>query len=264
MRTKAAFVLVILSFLAGSTYTQQQENIAPVPEWIVFYHQTKVNIQVLEPRGIQFWIKRKPNILGFGVELIINPTYESGAGCDLCRNVSSPIDGKYFVQDDNVLVRIGDTIQYRGLEVESHEAKWSEWRTVFVDKSLFTQAREHCSGECNRQKGYAKVRFLEGYIEKMLANCEIEELSENLFFPLDHANHLVSDPVKFVKTRLYTVESLRPLVDNVKNVYVAQDGVGFSMETILEKLKVLEVGRDRLKLLDYDEYLIVPRASDTK
>ncbi|XP_053692290.1 uncharacterized protein LOC128740751 [Sabethes cyaneus] len=262
MNVKAVLVVVTALCIIDLSNSGSIENIVPVPEWIVFYHQTKVNIQILEPRGIQIWIKNKAKSLGFGVELVVNPTDKTDVGCDLCRNVSFPTDGKYFIQDDNLFVSIGDTIKYRILEVECHEAKWSPWRTVFVDITLFGETGQHCSHECNDHDDYAAVRFLEKYVEKMLNNCELNEISETLFFPMENANYLVSDSMKFVKSRLYTVEILRPLLDHVRNVFIAPDGVGFSMGSILEKLKVLELGRDRLKLVDFDEYLIAPRASD--
>lgn len=122
------YALVFLCSIEPSLFHPQQ-NISLLPEWLVFSRHTKVDIQILEPQGIQIWTKFNPKHLHFGVELYVNPT-ELEVSCDLCRNVSDPIDGKFLIQDNNVRVKLGDIIKYRVIQ---DEAEWSSWRTVFVD-----------------------------------------------------------------------------------------------------------------------------------
>ncbi|XP_058819879.1 uncharacterized protein LOC131682436 isoform X2 [Topomyia yanbarensis] len=233
------FLLFILCSL-DTVSLQSNENVVSLSEWFGFVRQAKVDVQILEPRGIQIWTKYRPTVSNFGVELLVNPTDS---------------------EDDDLMVILGDTIKYRVVEIEDSEVYWSQWRTIFVDKSFFVQTGHYCSSQCGNNEDHKKIQFLKEYIEKMLDNCELNRLSENLFFPMKHAQALVSNPERFVKTRLYSVDSLKPLVQRVQNVYVAEDGVGFGMQNIFEKLTVLDLGRNQLGVVDFDEYLIAPGTS---
>lgn len=127
------FTIVLSSVQLSNTQHQgQQPDIAPLPEWLVFSRLTKLDIQILEPSGIQVWTRYKSKYLSFGVELYINPTGDESY-CDLCRNVSRPVDGKFIIQDDKLLVKLGDTIKYRVVKVKAQQVKWSPWKYVFVD-----------------------------------------------------------------------------------------------------------------------------------
>ncbi|XP_058452146.1 uncharacterized protein LOC131430902 [Malaya genurostris] len=258
-KQSALFILLTVCSL-GTASLPTNEYAVSFPEWFSFHRQTKVDIHILEPIGLQIWSKYRPQCSNFGVELLINPT-DSEIGYRLSKNVSVPQDGKFFIEDNNAAVKLGDTIKYRTVKTEDGEDEWSHWKTVLVDKSLFVQKGQHCSNHCRHNEDNGKVLFLKEYIEKILANCELHWMSEKLFFPLTQAHTLVSDPERFIKTRLYSIDLLRPMIDHVKNVYVAQDGVGFGMHSIIEKLKVLELGRNELGLVDYDDYIIEPGPS---
>ncbi|XP_065095317.1 uncharacterized protein LOC135717252 [Ochlerotatus camptorhynchus] len=255
------FATVVLSSVQlFDAQQQEQPGVAPLPEWIVFSRQTKLDIQILEPSGIQVWTRYKSKYRSFGVELYVNPTRDE-SHCDLCRNVSSPVDGKFLIQDDKLQVKLGDTIKYRVVKVKAQEIKWSPWKYVFVDKKLFYDSESFCASQCEQSKDIATVRYLERYLENMITDCSLSQISGQLFFPMDQASSFVNNPERFVKTRLYSMDQLRPLVDHVQHCFVSTDGVGFKMRTITEKLKVLEAGRERLGVVDYDEYLIVPGSS---
>lgn len=99
----------------------------------MFSRSAKVNIELLKPQGIQVWTKYKPHHFGFGVELYVNPTLDELGKCDLCRNVTTPIDGKFLIQDDTIAVKLGDTIRYRTVKDKVSGTKWYPWKTIVVD-----------------------------------------------------------------------------------------------------------------------------------
>lgn len=92
-------------------------------------------------------------------------------------------------------------------------------------------------------------------LEHQIEQCVGSQSSEYLFFPLEGAITLVSDPMHFIKYRLWQIEDLRPAIDNVLTAYVAQNGVGVKMRTVIDKLKVLELGRRKINVIDYDDRL---------
>jgi len=65
----------------------------------------------------------------------------------------------------------------------------------------------------------------------------------------------VADAELYVKSRLFQVEALRPLVNSVVTTYLAHNGVGFRMYTLLDKFKVLELGQGYLDVIDFDSFL---------
>lgn len=132
---------------------------------------------------------------------------------------------------------------------------------MFALEKLFYDSESYCASQCEHSEDMARVRYLERYLENMVTKCGLSQISGQLFFPMDQALALVDNPERFVKTRLYSIDLLRPLVDHVEHCYVSVDGVGFKMRTIQDKLKVLEAGRERLAVVDYDEYFIVPGPS---
>ncbi|XP_055639393.1 uncharacterized protein LOC129777249 [Toxorhynchites rutilus septentrionalis] len=249
-----AYGLVVLCSINPSSVRPQQ-NVSLLPEWLVFSRYPKVDIQILEPQGIHIWTKYDPKYLHFGVELYVNPNgYE--VSCDVCRNISNPIDGKFLIHDNNVRVKLGDTIKYRVIHAETNEAEWSSWRTVFVDKHLFLQTTASCSIGCEHAEAHRKIMFLEGYLRNMIINCGSNSFSEHLVFPFQDAPNLVSDPVQFVKARLYSVDVLRSLSDRVASAYITQKGVGFTMRDTIDTLKVLELAGDQFGVVEYDKYML--------
>ncbi|XP_001845175.2 uncharacterized protein LOC6034908 [Culex quinquefasciatus] len=254
--------LLLISFALLPSFSQSQDNDPVLPDWNMFSRSAKVNIELLKPQGIQVWTKYKPHHFGFGVELYVNPTLDELGKCDLCRNVTAPIDGKFLIQDDTIAVKLGDTIRYRTVKDKVSGTKWYPWKTIVVDNQFLNQAENICAFQCDPSGHRATVNFLEQYIRNMLDSCDLpEQPSDHLFFPLPNAPALVGDPKRFVRARLYSVDLLRPLVDRVESVFVLQEGVGCKMQSVLDKLKILELGRDQLGVVDYDEVLFIPGPS---
>lgn len=97
----------------------------------------KVDFEVLDPKGLRLWTAHKPETKMFGIELYINPTVAVGqnAGrsnpqlvCSVCQNVTEVKHGKFFIQDDNVIVKKGDVLEYvaitdNGKTVQRHKPR---------------------------------------------------------------------------------------------------------------------------------------------
>ena len=74
----------------------------------------KIHIEVLSPKGIRLWTAHNPDTELFGVELYVK--YYGGRtealDCALCQNVTEPVDGKFMLEDPNLVARFGDVLQY--------------------------------------------------------------------------------------------------------------------------------------------------------
>ncbi|XP_058057056.1 uncharacterized protein LOC131208355 [Anopheles bellator] len=256
-----SLILFIFGALIAESATQEEEH--PLPDYLVFMKQFMVNIQAREPSGIMVWTRDSPLIEMFGIELYVGkhnhghrePIWDR----QLMVNVTDTVDGKFLIQDEEMLIEPGDTIRYRFLVLHKRTVSHSNYRRILVTDHLFYRPRNyHCFSQCliRDQEGYheeaARVKEI---LEREIDQCVGSQGSEHLFFPLSGATKLVSDAQYFVKYRLWQIEDLRPVVDSVVTTYVAQNGVGFKMRTIVDKLKVLELARGRLDVVDFDAML---------
>ena len=89
----------------------------------------RVEFEVLDPQGLRLWTAQKPQMKGFGVELFINPVHgRKQQPCNVCRNTTEITHGKFFLQDESVIVKSGDILEYviitdNGKTVQRHKPR---------------------------------------------------------------------------------------------------------------------------------------------
>lgn len=135
-------------------------------------------------------------------------------------------------------------------------------KAFYFSGHLFLKTKDDCAFECEHSEAHEKIKFLEGYLRNMIINCGLDNFSEHLFFPIQDAHILVSDPDQYVKTRLYAVDALRSLTDRVATSYITLKGVGFTMRDAIDTLKVLELAGNQFGVVEYEKYMLVS-ASNT-
>uniref|UniRef100_A0A2M4CK39 CBM39 domain-containing protein n=1 Tax=Anopheles darlingi TaxID=43151 RepID=A0A2M4CK39_ANODA len=227
--------------------------------------QFMVHVQPREPSGIMIWTRDSPLIEMFGIELYVGKHNHSQKepiwDRQLMVNVTSTVDGKFLIHDRDMIVEVGDTIRYRFLVLHKHTVSHSNYRRILVTDHLFFRPRNtKCFSEClvRDQAGYREeAARMKEILENKILQCVGSQGSELLFFPLEGATKLVSDAMHFIKYRLWQVEDLRPVINSVQTAYVAQNGVGVKMRTVIDKLKVLEFGKGKITVVDYDNYMNV-------
>uniref|UniRef100_A0A182X2W1 CBM39 domain-containing protein n=1 Tax=Anopheles quadriannulatus TaxID=34691 RepID=A0A182X2W1_ANOQN len=258
MRSLVHFILS----LALMRLAWAQED-AHLPDYLVFTKQFAVHVQVREPSGIMVWTRDSPLIETFGLELYVGRGNHSSRGPiwdrQLLVNTSVLVDGKFFIHDDGMVVEMGDTIRYRFMVTHKKTLFHSNFRRILVTDHLFYRPKNnYCFSQClvgDQQVAHEEVAHLKQLLEQKILQCVGTQASEHLFFPLENASKLVADAELYVKSRLFQVEALRPLVNSVVTTYLAHNGVGFRMYTLLDKFKVLELGQGYLDVIDFDSFL---------
>ncbi|KAL9707469.1 hypothetical protein quinque_010987 [Culex quinquefasciatus] len=100
----------------------------------------QVNFIVHEPQGLEVWIVQQPEITSFGIELYVNKdSRETGAYCDLCANTTEVTYGKLFIDNQDVLVKKGDTLSYYAWIGRGGQFTRSGLQTLVVTESIVTQ-----------------------------------------------------------------------------------------------------------------------------
>uniref|UniRef100_A0A182K7U5 CBM39 domain-containing protein n=1 Tax=Anopheles christyi TaxID=43041 RepID=A0A182K7U5_9DIPT len=255
-------IVSLILCLALLTLSLAQED-AHLPDYLVFTKQFAVHVQVREPSGIMIWTRDSSLIDMFGLELYVGRGNHSHReqiwDRQLLVNTSVVQDGKFLIHDDDMVVEKGETIRYRFTVLHKKTLFHSNFRRILVTDHLFYRpTNNYCFSQClvsDQLIAHQEIAHLKELLEQKIMQCVGTQASEHLFFPLENAAKLVADAELYVKHRLFQVDALRPLVNNVVTTYLAHNGVGFRMYTLLDKFKVLELGKGYLDVIDFDTFL---------
>uniref|UniRef100_A0A182WGZ5 CBM39 domain-containing protein n=1 Tax=Anopheles minimus TaxID=112268 RepID=A0A182WGZ5_9DIPT len=245
-RMRTSLSILLKCALLGSLVAQEE---AHLPEYLVFMKQFVVDIQIREPSGIMIWTRNNPLIEMFGLELYVGRSNHSHQephwDRELFVNTSTIVDGKFLIRDEHMVVEKGDTIRYRFSVLHKKTLSHSNFRRIVVTDHLFYRPKNnYCFSQClagDQELDHEEVAHLKNILEEKIMQCVETQTSKYLFFPLENAANLVSNSDLYVKSRLWNVDALKPLVNNVISTYLAPNGVGFQMYTIIDKFKVLEL-----------------------
>uniref|UniRef100_A0A182Q9J7 CBM39 domain-containing protein n=1 Tax=Anopheles farauti TaxID=69004 RepID=A0A182Q9J7_9DIPT len=182
------------------------------PEEDYGHHVGEVQIEVLSPRGIRLWTAYNPNTALFGVELYVR--YYGGKTealeCALCQNVTEPIDGKFLLEDDSLVARFADILQYfiitsNGTTTKRHAVR----RVVVQERIIKPNDRCVCRGRVNYLAPLADVPVSEvELLERMILRAvtyrsggSCAAISNWLVLRVEPRQEL-SDPLEYVRNYL--------------------------------------------------------------
>lgn len=263
-------LLVVFAILCAAIGRAQEE--VHLPDYLVFMNQFKVHVQIREPSGVMVWTRSSPLIEMFGIELYAGQQQNSHRQPVWDRklevNTTRPIDGKFMIINHDMVIRKGETIRYRFSVLHKGTLSHSNYHRDLVTDHMFYRPKDNtCYSQClidDRAAIHEETAHLKTILEKKILDCVGSQASEHLFFPFPNATSYVADTQLFVKSRLWEIEGLRPLIDNVVTTYLSQDGVGVRMKTVLDKFKVLELGKGKLDVIDFDAMLQEPEETNTE
>uniref|UniRef100_A0A182NEW9 CBM39 domain-containing protein n=1 Tax=Anopheles dirus TaxID=7168 RepID=A0A182NEW9_9DIPT len=226
----------------------------------------RVNFEVLDPHGLRMWTSQKPQMKGFGVELVINPVRgRKQQLCNVCRNTTEVTHGKFFLQDENVIVKSGDILEYviitdNGKTVQRHKP-----RKLVVEDYLI-KPKERCACPVSdvtstatpaRQvvdDPMAEIALLERILERVSEKCAEGAMSSFLFLQTDRVDGAPVDDLKqIVRAYFEKKDALKPLLDTILTAEDASDGIVFRVKSIIDKLKILEIARQDGDIIDFDK-----------
>ncbi|XP_052893303.1 uncharacterized protein LOC128301040 [Anopheles moucheti] len=227
----------------------------------------RVEFEVLDPQGLRLWTPQKAQVKGFGVELFINPVRgRKVQQCNVCRNTTEITHGKFFLQDDNVIVKVGDILEYviitdNGKSVQRHKP-----RKLIVDDGIIkpkgrcacppgtvTPATPTDSAKQVFEEPTAEIALLERILERVSKKCAEGAMSNFLFLQTDRADGPTNDLKQIVRNYFQSKDALKPLTNSVMSAEDGSDGIVFRVTNVIDKLKILELARQDNDILDYDK-----------
>uniref|UniRef100_A0A8D8D383 (northern house mosquito) hypothetical protein n=1 Tax=Culex pipiens TaxID=7175 RepID=A0A8D8D383_CULPI len=231
----------------------------------------RVEFEVLHPKGLRVWTARKPETKGFGVELYINPTgtERSAAGvvCNVCRNTTEVTHGKFFIQDDNVIVKKGDVLEYVAITDNGKTVQRHKPRKIVVSEYIIKpQGRCACTGTPAQTSSTvhdpanptAEIELLERIITNLSNRCAEGIVSNYLFLQVETPSG-PSDLLERVKAYFAGNPALKPYAAAVTTAEDYADGIAFQVKSIVDKLKILELSHTGSDILDYDGFTTVDK-----
>lgn len=226
----------------------------------------KVNFEVLDPQGLRLWTVHKPETKMFGIELYVNPTGGNDARvvCSLCKNTTDVVHGKFFIQDDNVIVKKGDVLEYiaitdNGKNVQRHKTR----KIVVNDYIIKPQGRCACpapvqASAVRDSDPSSEIQLLERIISNMSNRCAEGVVSNYLFLQVDSSAGS-SNLMERVKAYFSASPALRPYVDTIILAEDYIDGISFQVKSIIDKLKILELSHAGNDILDFDTFATIDK-----
>lgn len=227
----------------------------------------RVEFEVFDPQGLRLWTAQKEQVKGFGVELFINPVRgRNEQRCSLCRNTTEVKHGKFFLQDENVIVKSGDILEYvvitdNGKSIQRHKP-----RKLIVDDfmikpkgkcscppSTVTPATPLETAKQVFEEPTAEIAMLERILERVSKKCADGAMSNFLFLQTDRTDGSTDDLKQIVSNYFESKDALKPLTKTVISAEDGADGIVFRVTNIIDKLKILELARQNSDILDYDK-----------
>ncbi|XP_053677772.1 uncharacterized protein LOC128727850 [Anopheles nili] len=234
----------------------------------------RIHVEVLAPKGIRLWTAYNPETDLFGVELYVK--YYGGQTealeCALCRNVTLPVDGKFMIEDQDLVARFGDVLQYSVITSNGTTTERHAVRRMFVREELI-KPNDRCVCQAGEPAAslqdtpLSEVELLEHMILRALSNRsrDCESISNWLVLRAE-PRHEQADLQEYVRSYLDLLllraksrtravarwSRWRPS-EQVLLVEDHSDGIAFQVRTTIDKLKMLALMSSDGVMVDYDE-----------
>ncbi|XP_055598871.1 uncharacterized protein LOC129748332 [Uranotaenia lowii] len=227
----------------------------------------KVDFEVMDPRGLKLWTAHKPETKMFGVELFINPVARDGKPpvCNVCQNTTDVMHGKFFIQDDNVVVKKGDVLEYVAITSNGKTTQRHKPRKIVVnDYIIKPQGRCNCPAPIqpstvHESDSAAEIQLLERIISGLSQRCADGAVSNFLFLQADRPSSGSRDLLEHVRSYLLANKDLKAYAGAVTSAEDYSDGIAFQVKSLIDKLKILEISSTSSDIIDYDSFSTIDK-----
>lgn len=215
------------------------------------------NFEIYHPQGITVWYPKLQEMIGFGVQVFLNQRYRSMPhNCDICLNTTEAQYGKFIVQDDNAVIRPGDNLQYtfqfhmsNGTIFERKSGFYVSANRVIHQKQRYTATTFGPMTEIDQSKiaMYEEdINILENIVYDVFQHCNnVTDISKNLYLNIrPTASGL--DSKQLYESTLNALKKVLPKINwesVLVNAFYYNDGVGFEVMTLIDKLKILHLSK---------------------
>ncbi|XP_019559191.2 uncharacterized protein LOC109427986 isoform X1 [Aedes albopictus] len=229
------------------------------------FYYPKPNFNYFNPNGLTVWYWKLPEVKRFEIKIYINRQYGIiNTPYDIYLSTSTISYGKFVANDDKAFIRIGDHLQYDiMLHYGENNCLVISNCYIVIENPTFrvNSVSSNCTNavkETEPDKLNEDVKLLEGIINDLHSNCSnATTVSNYLFLNFRPASaNLDSQQLK-----IYTLKELQKKLPKMdwKTVLVRafyyNDGVGFEVKSLLDKLKALQMFKDlaRYTVTDLDQ-----------
>ncbi|XP_049283673.1 uncharacterized protein LOC125763969 [Anopheles funestus] len=228
-----------------------------------------VNIEIYHPKGVMIWYPYRAGMEMFGIEIFINqaiqPVGDSSEeettppACDICLNTTEVSYGKFILRSEDAIIRSRDHVFYNAIvKKTSGEAYVSRSNDFYVSESRIllgdiTGDASACSHETavaklstSDQQMVSEIKLLEEILLDVSEQCNAGEANrtKQLLLGMEtptryDAKQLYEFVTEELKQKMPAIDWKRTLVE----AFYANDGIGFEVATIIDKLKVLKLAK---------------------
>lgn len=220
-----------------------------------------VHIEIYYPKGMLVWYPKQQEMAGFGIEIFLNQKHSVDTPkCDICLNTTESTYGKFMIRNDNAIIRAGDHLKYRVIKHmvngSIHAMKSNEF--YVADYRLLPQL-DGCSSSLSTSGTTkdptspglkAEINLLESIIYDIFQHCNnVTQPSKNLFLhshpekPLLDSKALYNRTLQMLKKNIPSIDWDKKLM----HAFYYENGVGFEVKTMIDKLKVLYLSKNMIQ-----------------
>lgn len=227
------------------------------------------NFEIYHPKGLTVWHPKVRGLVGFGVEVFLNQrSGSSKPSCDICLNTTDISYGKFIIHDDEAIIRAGDNLKYRFIFQMSNGTTFERKGEFFVSGNRMFLQQERCSSkptsspaEVDQSKTamYEEdINLLETIVYDVFQHCNnVTEISKNLYLNSRPAA-AVLEPKQLFENTQGVLQNMLPKINwktVLVNAFYYNDGVGFEVLTLIDKLKILQLSKSFVQttIIDLDE-----------
>ncbi|XP_055639226.1 uncharacterized protein LOC129777160 [Toxorhynchites rutilus septentrionalis] len=232
---------------------------------------TGVHIEIYHPKGVMIWYPQRPGMVAFGIEIYLNKKHmvDDEPVCDICMNTTEVSYGKFILRNDNAVVRGGDHLMYNAIKQKVNGSAYvMKSNEFYVADSRIINTPTECSPNIrsqsedkpsNVQTLKEDISLLENIVYNTYQHCNnITRTSKKLFLNFRPTETRLDSKELFK----YTLSSLKDVLpkmdwDNVLvDAFYYDDGIGFEVKSLIDKLKALQMARNFVQLTvnDLDEF----------
>lgn len=221
--------------------------------------ETGVHIEIFYPKGLLVWYPQRPGMTAFGIEIFLNQkhTIDDEAVCDICLNTTDVSYGKFILRSDDAIIRGGDHLQYNAIKQKINGTAYiMRSNDFYVSESRIRQQPKDCSSRSISNPGNQQSRIteleeevsmLENVAYDIYQHCNnVTRASKNLYLNFRPAETRLDAKNLYI----YTLNVLREMLPKINwddvliHAFYYEDGVAFEVNSLIDKLKVLQLSRN--------------------
>lgn len=259
---KLTTILLIVTLMAFLSVTDLEARRKYRKKY--WYNNVHENFEIYHPKGLTVWYPKLRGMVRFGVQVFLNQRHRSDSqNCDICFNTSQAQYGKFIIRDENAFIRPGDTLQYTfqfymsngtifemksEFYVSANRVLQRQYNDSTLQRDSVTTVSPITGTDESKIAMYEEnITMLESIVSDVFYHCNnVIETTKNLYLNVKPTTATGLDSKQLYESTLNVLQKVLPKINwksVMVNAFYYNDGLGFEVTTLIDKLKILHLSK---------------------